>query len=283
MKSWKILLVLVLGGVLCIISASCSSSSRPPLPTQLEISTVSLAAATQNADYSAPLVATGGTSPYTWSLLSGTLPPGLTLSSGGIIAGTPTVAGTFTFTVGVADSSPTPATASVQLSLTIAGKVTITTSSLPAGSVDVAYSATLSAVGGVTPYTWTLASGSLPAGLTLSSAGAISGTPTTAGSSTFTVEVADSEPTPSTASAQLSITINNSGNTASFRGRMGIYEVLSLSPEMQKLITKTGTSSETLQDQAMREGMVTMQTDGFIKALRGQTTLEEVMRVTTDR
>ena len=218
MKSWKILLVLVLGGVLCIISASCSSSSRPPLPTQLEISTVSLAAATQNADYSAPLVATGGTSPYTWSLLSGTLPPGLTLSSGGIIAGTPTVAGTFTFTVGVADSSPTPATASVQLSLTIAGKVTITTSSLPAGSVDVAYSATLSAVGGVTPYTWTLASGSLPAGLTLSSAGAISGTPTTAGSSTFTVEVADSEPTPSTASAQLSITINNSGNTGILTG-----------------------------------------------------------------
>ena len=218
MKSWKTWLLLVLGGVLCIISASCALPTNPLPKAQLRISTQSLAAGTQNVDYSAPLDATGGTSPYTWSLLSGALPAGLTLSSGGTIAGTPTVAGSFTFTVGVADSAPTPATASVQLGLTIAGKVTIMTTFLPAGPVNAAYSATLSAVGGVTPYTWTLASGSLPAGLTLSSAGAISGTPTTAGSSTFTVQVADSESTPSTDTAQLSITINNTGDTEILKG-----------------------------------------------------------------
>jgi len=68
----------------------------------------------------------------------------------------------------------------------------------------------------------------------------------------------------------------------SFRGRMGIYEVLTISPDIQKLIITTGTS-ETIQEQAIKEGMVTMQRDGFIKALRGLTTLEEVMRVTSER
>ena len=68
----------------------------------------------------------------------------------------------------------------------------------------------------------------------------------------------------------------------SFRGRLGIYEVLSISPEIQKLIITNGTS-ESIQEQAIKEGMVTMQRDGFIKALRGLTTLEEVMRVTSER
>ena len=76
--------------------------------------------------------------------------------------------------------------------------------------------------------------------------------------------------------------IKGSISGASFRGRLGIYEVLPMSPDVQKLITR-GTSSEIIQAQAVREGMITMQTDGFIKSLRGQTTLEEVMRVTSER
>lgn len=68
---------------------------------------------------------------------------------------------------------------------------------------------------------------------------------------------------------------------ASFRGRLGIYEVLSVSPEIQKLIIG-GSSSETIQETAIKEGMVTMQTDGLVKALQGQTTLEEIMRVTSE-
>lgn len=72
------------------------------------------------------------------------------------------------------------------------------------------------------------------------------------------------------------------GGTSAFRGRLGIYEVLEISTEIQKLIV-SGSSSENIQDQAIKEGMMTMQTDGFVKALRGQTTLEEIMRVTSER
>jgi hypothetical protein len=67
----------------------------------------------------------------------------------------------------------------------------ITTQSLPAATVGVPYSATLTATGGIPPYTWTVISGSLPPGLSLSSAGVISGTPTTAGTYNFTVQVID--------------------------------------------------------------------------------------------
>ncbi len=68
---------------------------------------------------------------------------------------------------------------------------------------------------------------------------------------------------------------------ASFRGRMGIYEVLAVDPEIQRLIIK-GASSDEIQDQAIKQGMITMQTDGLVKALQGHTTLEEIMRVTSE-
>jgi type IV pilus assembly protein PilB len=67
-----------------------------------------------------------------------------------------------------------------------------------------------------------------------------------------------------------------------YKGRMGIYEVLDNSLEVQKLIVGSSTS-EAIQEQAVKEGMVTMQIDGFIKALRGQTSIEEILRVTTEK
>jgi len=75
---------------------------------------------------------------------------------------------------------------------------------------------------------------------------------------------------------------SSSSADSSFHGRLGIYEVLDISPEIQKMII-SGSTSELLQNQAVIEGMVTMQTDGLIKSLRGQTTIEEVMRVTSER
>jgi type IV pilus assembly protein PilB len=72
------------------------------------------------------------------------------------------------------------------------------------------------------------------------------------------------------------------GSGSAFRGRLGIYEVLPMSSAVQKLVIG-GASSEVIQEEAIKEGMVTMQTDGFVKALRGQTTLEEIMRVTSER
>jgi len=76
--------------------------------------------------------------------------------------------------------------------------------------------------------------------------------------------------------------IKGSAGASSFRGRVGIYEVLPISPDVQKLIIARYTADQ-IQEQAVKEGMVTMQTDGLIKALRGETTLEEVMRVTSER
>jgi type IV pilus assembly protein PilB len=72
------------------------------------------------------------------------------------------------------------------------------------------------------------------------------------------------------------------GSNVSFRGRIGIYEVLPMSADIQKLIIARY-SADHIQEQALKEGMRSMQTDGLIKALRGQTTLEEVMRVTSER
>ncbi len=69
-------------------------------------------------------------------------------------------------------------------------------------------------------------------------------------------------------------------NHTGYKGRMGIYEVLDNSNEVQKLIVKNGTSDD-IQNQAITDGMITMQIDGFIKALRGQTSVEEILRVTT--
>lgn len=68
-------------------------------------------------------------------------------------------------------------------------------------------------------------------------------------------------------------------NHTGYRGRVGIYEVLDNSPDIQKMIV-TNSTSEAIEQAAIKEGMVSMQLDGFIKALRGQTTIEEVLRVT---
>ena len=157
------------------------------------VTTSPLPQGTVGVAYSQTLSANGGASPYTWSVASGSLPGGLTLAGGGTISGTPTTAGSFSFTVQVKDSAA--ATASTTFALTITASVppSIATSSpLPAASAGVAYSQTLSATGGSAPYTWSVTAGSLPGGLTLSAGGTVSGTPTTAGSYSFTIQVRDS-------------------------------------------------------------------------------------------
>ncbi len=151
------------------------------------------------------LAATGGVAPYTWSITLGALPSGLTLSSGGQITGTPTASGTFNFTAQVKDSVNTTATGN--FSIIVNPVLVVTTASLPAGTVGTAYSApNLTASGGITPYSWLVTAGALPGGLSLSSGGQISGQPTTSGTFSFTVQVADSAS--GTATANLSIVIN---------------------------------------------------------------------------
>ncbi|HXS12573.1 MAG TPA: Ig domain-containing protein, partial [Acidobacteriaceae bacterium] len=185
-------------------------------PAALTVTSTSLSAAQTGSSYSATLSATGGTPGYTWSIASGSLPVGLTMSSAGVISGTPTAAGDSSFKVTVTDSASPAQTASAQESISVgAAQLTITTVALGYGTSGSGYSATLDANGGTPAYTWSIASGSLPAGLTMSSAGVISGTPTAAGTSNFSVSVADSASPQVTASQPESITVNAYTNSSS--------------------------------------------------------------------
>jgi hypothetical protein len=191
-----------------------------PLPP-LSITTTSLPGGTIYTPYPpTTLVATGGEPPYNWSVIGGSLPPGLGLSSAGVISGTPIAGGVFSVTVQVADTLANAA--SKMLSITIqSGSLEITTTQLPAGTVNVPYSATLGASGGTLPYAWSVVpgSGTLPIGLSLDGAsGVISGTPTVGGASNFTVQVQDSSSPPVFATAPLGITINAEASAGSLSG-----------------------------------------------------------------
>jgi Putative Ig domain len=181
-------------------------------PATLAITTTSLPSGQINVAYSTTLAATGGTTPYTWSLTSGTLPAGLSLNTAtGVISGTPTVSVTSTSLTFQAKDSGTPQQSkSVSLTLTIApATLSITTSSLPSGQVGVAYSTSLAATGGTTPYSWSITSGTLPAGLNLNaSTGAITGMPTaTVTNTSLTFQVQDSETPKQTKTANLTLTV----------------------------------------------------------------------------
>ncbi|HIJ86311.1 MAG TPA: S8 family serine peptidase [Desulfuromonadales bacterium] len=165
------------------------------------ITTGSLASGIVGTAYSQTITATGGTSPLTWSITSGTLPGGLTLNSTtGVISGTPTAAVTASsITIQATDASNR--TSSKTLSMTITAAVTpltVTTTTLPDGYLSSAYSSALTASGGMSPYSWSITSTlKLPAGLTLNTTtGVISGTPTAAvTNSSITFQVKDAAAT----------------------------------------------------------------------------------------
>jgi hypothetical protein len=161
----------------------------------LSVVTATLADGRVGSPYVQTLAASGGTGADTWSLASGSLPPGLALSPTGVISGTPTTvnpAGS-TFSVQVQDSGAPAQVSAKTLSIRVAAPLVITTSTLPGATFGTAYSQPLAASGGIGTVTWSLAAGSgpLPAGLSLSSAGVISGTPSAMGTFSFTVQAAD--------------------------------------------------------------------------------------------
>ena len=176
---------------------------------RLTITTASLPAGSAQHAYNTTVTATGGVTPYMWSAPA--LPTGLSINSTtGLISGTPTVSGTFPVTVTVIDSGTNTQTAQQNYNLTINPLLTITTASLPAGTIQHAYSTTVAASGGVTPYTWSAPG--LPTGLSINSTtGVISGTPTVSGTFPITVTVTDSGGVNNTQTAQknYSLTIDS--------------------------------------------------------------------------
>jgi uncharacterized protein YhjY with autotransporter beta-barrel domain len=149
---------------------------------------------TRNVAYSQQLTASGGTAPYSYRVAAGTLPSGLTLSSSGVISGTPSASGSFTFTASAIDSSTGSGPFSVQRTYTVAinaPAITIAPATLPAATTRIAYSQQLSASGGTAPYTFAVTAGTLPAGLTLVTDGTLAGSATAMGSYSFTVTATD--------------------------------------------------------------------------------------------
>jgi hypothetical protein len=194
----------------CIQATGCGGGSGT---TPLAVTTTSLPNGIVGTAYSAGLTATGGAIPYTWAQTSGgAMPGGVTLGSSGLFVGTPTAAGKFgPYVFQVTDSAGTVAS-SVSLGITITtNALTVTTSSLPEGNVNAPYSVTLAASGGTPPYTWTETSGGAlaPGIANLTTAGTISGTPTTAGTyGPYVFTVTDST-NATAASASLTLTIGS--------------------------------------------------------------------------
>src|SRR5262245_12336583 len=150
---------------------------------QLTITTTTLADGHVGPAYTAQLTSSGGVAPYTWSIVAGSLPGGLSLTAGsGQISGNPTISGKFDFKVRVTDST-TPTALAAEKDLSIRIVLDVTTSSLPNGLINTAYSQTLTATPTIgVPVQWALTSGSLPTGFApLASDGTISGTATASG------------------------------------------------------------------------------------------------------
>lgn len=186
-------------------ATSLSATYNIAISSGLSVTTGPLSGATLGSPYSAGLNAAGGSPPYAWSVPKGNLPAGLTLSPGGQIAGTPSAAGQFGFTVQVSDTAG--ASASADFTIAVSSALAITTSGLPGGKAGSAYSASLAASGGTAPYSWSVSSGSLPAGLSISGS-QITGTPGSAGTANFTVQVTDAAGASASKAFSLSISPN---------------------------------------------------------------------------
>ncbi len=167
----------------------------------------------QGSSYGTTLEATGGTAPYTWSVTSGSLPEGVGVDSYGDISGTPETSGTFTFTVTATDAAlPMPDAVSRQVTLVIAPppSLAIATTGLPAAIQGQEYEDELEATGGVGPYTWSISSGTLPAGVVLDSDGLLKGYPATSGTFGVTLQVTDGNwPTPDVASESVQLDVGS--------------------------------------------------------------------------
>ena len=185
------------GAVNATISDNQSVGTITNDDVPVTVSPTSVPSGTVAAAYSQTITASGGVAPYSFAVTAGALPAGLTLSSGGVLSGTPTAGGTFNFTITATDSSPFPGpfSGSQAYTLTIAPPtITLPATTLADGILGAAYAASISAAtGGTAPYGYAVTSGALPNGLTLNaSTGAITGTPSALGTFNFGITATDS-------------------------------------------------------------------------------------------
>jgi len=221
--------------------------------------------------YSQTLLANGGDAPYAWSISAGNLPAGLSLGTNtGVISGTAGASGTAAFTVQVTDNHGMSSTTQFNLTIYPVGTPIIQTGSpIATGTLGFPYSTAFTAGGGATPYAWSVVSGSLP-GLTLSSSGLLTGTPSAAGVFNFNVQVTGSDglssispfilnvPPPPTINSSLSETGTNEApfnyqitatNQPSSYGASGLPPGLSVNTAtglISGTTSATGTSNVTL-------------------------------------
>jgi len=164
----------------------------------ITVGPAALPAGTSAMAYSETLTASGGTAPYSYAVTAGALPTGVTLDGGGVLSGVAGASGAFNFTVTTTDTYGF--TGSRAYTVAVADPVLTLTApaagALPVGQGGVVYSQSFTATGGQGAHSFILAGGTLPAGLSLSSGGVLSGTPTTAGSFSFAIRATDASPAP---------------------------------------------------------------------------------------
>ena len=158
----------------------------------VSVGPTTLPSGAQNTAYSTQTItASGAAAPYTFAITGGALPAGLSLSSGGTLSGTPTASGNYNITVTATDANGVTGSRAYSFTISAAPTISVNPTTLPNPTANVAYTTSLSATGGTAPYSYTFTSGTLPAGLSLSSGGTLSGTPTQAGTYNFTVTATD--------------------------------------------------------------------------------------------
>ncbi|MCA8917522.1 MAG: putative Ig domain-containing protein [Planctomycetes bacterium] len=225
-QSQATVLLVILTSILLVIagcnqeedkdSGDSSGGSGPGTPVLPIINTTALTAGQVGQAYNAPIQGSGGATPYTWAVTSGALPTGLSMTVVGTptttLSGNPTSSGTFNFEVTLTDANSDTDVQSFSVVIDDP-PLNITTTALPATVEGLSYNEAIAAVGGTgTGFQWQVNAGSLPPGLSLTTSGTpatlLSGTPTAAGTYTFTVGVTDSGSNQT--SAQLSVTVNAS-------------------------------------------------------------------------